>query len=87
MRRHEPGGALDGGPDGLAVYRRLLAQAPAKLRPGGALLLEIGATQGAAVADLARRSFPKARIGVHQDLAGLDRVVTVLELGRLDMTR
>ncbi len=87
VRRHEPGGALDGGPDGLAVYRRLLAQAPAKLRPGGALLLEIGATQGAAVADLARRSFPKARIGVHQDLAGLDRVVTVLELGRLDMTR
>lgn len=78
VRRHEPGLALDGGPDGLEAYRRLFAQAPAKLRPGGAVLVEIGATQAAAVMDYARARFPAARIGVHRDLAGLDRVVEVL---------
>jgi release factor glutamine methyltransferase len=77
VRRHEPHLALDGGAEGLDVYRRLLAAAPAKLRPGGAVLLEIGATQGAAVADLARMHFPAARIEVYQDVAGLDRVVVV----------
>jgi release factor glutamine methyltransferase len=77
VRRHEPHLALDGGADGLDMYRRLLAAAPAKLRTGGAVLLEIGATQGTAVADLARAHFPAARINVYQDLAGLDRVVIV----------
>jgi release factor glutamine methyltransferase len=77
VRQHEPHLALDGGPDGLAAYRRLLAQAPAKLRAGGAVLLEIGATQGAVVAQLGRAHFPEARISVHQDLAGLDRVVAI----------
>jgi release factor glutamine methyltransferase len=77
VRRHEPLQALDGGPDGLAVYRRLLAAAPARLRPGGAVVLEIGAEQGAAVSELARTHFPAARIEVYRDLAGFDRVVVV----------
>ena len=77
VRRHEPHLALDGGTDGLDVYRRLLAAAPAKLRSGGAVLLEIGATQAAAVVDLARAHFPATRIKVYQDLAGLDRMVVV----------
>lgn len=77
VRRHEPHCALDGGPDGLALYRRLLHAAPARLRPGGAVLLEIGATQAAAVARLAREAFPAAQIDVHSDLAGLDRVVAI----------
>lgn len=77
VRRHEPRLALDGGPDGLAVYRRILAQAPAKLRPGGAVLLEVGATQAAAVADLARAWFPAAQIAAHRDLAGWERVVVI----------
>lgn len=77
VRLHEPRLALDGGPDGLAPYQRLLAQAPAKLRPGGAVMLEIGATQGQAVAAIAARHFPKADISVHKDLADLDRVVTI----------
>jgi release factor glutamine methyltransferase len=77
VRRHEPRLALDGGPDGLELYRRLLAAAPTKLRPDGAVLLEIGATQAAAVAELARRAFPEAWVSVHQDLAGRDRVVVV----------
>ncbi|HEX5692553.1 MAG TPA: peptide chain release factor N(5)-glutamine methyltransferase [Roseiflexaceae bacterium] len=77
VRRHEPHLALDGGPDGLIFYRRLLAGAPAKLQPGGAILLEIGATQAAAVVDLARAAFPNGQIAVHRDLAGLDRVVAI----------
>jgi release factor glutamine methyltransferase len=77
VRQHEPHLALDGGPDGLAVYRRLLAQAPAKLRAHGAILLEIGATQGATVVQLGHAHFPEARISIHQDLAGLDRLVAI----------
>jgi release factor glutamine methyltransferase len=81
VRRHEPWLALDGGADGLEIYRRLITSAPDYLRPGGALLLEIGDDQGVAVSKLAQAAFPIANIAVHQDLAGLDRVVTV------DLTR
>jgi release factor glutamine methyltransferase len=72
---HEPHLALEGGPDGAAVYRRLLAAAPRYLRPGDALLLEIGAWQGELVAGLLREALPSASVTVHQDLAGRDRVV------------
>jgi release factor glutamine methyltransferase len=45
VRNHEPRSALDGGPDGLDVFDRLIAAAPAHLAPGGGLLVEIGADQ------------------------------------------
>jgi release factor glutamine methyltransferase len=85
VRMHEPWLALDGGPDGLAVIRRLLAQAPVVLRspeptegrPGGALLIEIGADQGPAALRLASAVFPQAELRVHTDLAGRDRVLEV----------
>jgi len=77
VSKHEPALALDGGPDGLALIRRLLADAPRVMAPNGRLLLEIGSTQGEAVAALARAAFPTAEVRVHQDLAGLDRVVEV----------
>ena len=47
--RHDPLAALDGGPDGLDLIRRLTDTAPERLTPGGALLLEIGAGQADAV--------------------------------------
>lgn len=50
--QHDPRAALDGGPDGLDLIRRLIASAPDRLAPGGALLLEIGAGQAEAVATL-----------------------------------
>ncbi len=77
VRDHEPKLALDGGPDGLAITQRLLSEAPAVLRPGGVLLVEIGATQAASVVHLAETAFPGATVRIHADLAGHDRVLEV----------
>lgn len=77
VRRHEPRLALDGGTDGLHIYRRLIAEAPRWLRKGGTLLVEIGAAQGDAVLAMARAAFPAASPTLHHDLAGHARVVVV----------
>ena len=77
IRDHEPRAALDGGPDGLAYIRRLLAQASQCVKPDGWLLLEIGATQGQAVAALARQVFPLAAVTLHRDYAGLTRIAEI----------
>lgn len=45
VRDYEPHLALDGGPDGYAVFERLVAGAPEYLKPGGYLIVEIGAPQ------------------------------------------
>lgn len=76
VRDHEPRLALDGGPDGLAFYRRIAKDAPAFLTPGGSLLLEIGYTQDEAVrALLAER--PELEVGpTLKDMGGHPRVVT-----------
>jgi len=73
--RHEPPEALLGGLDGLDFYRRLAQDAPRLLRPGGGMLLEIGAQQGLAVADLFMAQGLAAC--VFADFAGHDRVVLV----------
>jgi len=71
--RHEPRGALTPGSDALAALHAIIDAAPAHLLPGGALLLEHGATQGAAVrARLAARGY--ADIVSHRDPAGHERV-------------
>lgn len=77
IRCSEPREGLDGGPNGLRVIERLLRQAPAYLRRGGALLAEIGDAQGEAASKLAREAFPRSQIAVGQDLLGLDRVLVV----------
>lgn len=73
----EPRAALDGGDDGLAAIRALLARLPEVLAGDGVALLEIGADQGeaapAAVADV----LPGWRASVGPDLAGLPRVLRV----------
>ena len=50
VRRYEPLNALDGGPDGLEVVRRLVGAAARLLRPGGSFLTELGGTQHLALA-------------------------------------
>ncbi len=58
VQRHEPAHALDGGDDGLAVVRRVVADAAALLRAGGHLVVELGGDQDAQLApDLARHGF------------------------------
>lgn len=81
VARHEPHLALDGGPDGLALFQRLFAQVPAATTPGATLLLEIGADQGESVPALARTQLPVREITVTQDYAGFDRLVQ-LTLGK-----
>lgn len=71
----EPLAALDGGPDGLNPYRRLLAAAPRLLRPGGLLLMEAAPPTIGALAALARAALSGAQIEVRQDYGGRDRYV------------
>ncbi len=73
VRDHEPKVALDGGRDGLSVIRIVIAGAAAALVEGGALFLEIGASQGHAVLALleAERGLSDARID--PDLTGRTR--------------
>src|SRR6185369_5713228 len=73
VREHEPAGALFAGADGLDDYRRLLPALPGLLAPGGAALVEIGASQAEAVGALAKAAGFLAR--VHRDLGGRDRVL------------
>lgn len=75
--QQEPALALLAGSDGLDAVRRLLAQAPAKLKSGGMLLVEIGERQGADVLALAHRAFTRAECRIRTDLAGKDRVLQI----------
>lgn len=52
VRDHEPHTALFAGPDGLEMYRRLIPEAHAALRPGGLLAMEFGFSQRDALAEL-----------------------------------
>ena len=85
VRDYEPVLALSGepgaaGPDGTALHRRLLAEAPAHLGPGGRLLMEVGQGQAEAVAQSAR-DFGYDEVMIRTDMAGIGRVV----LGRLPL--
>jgi release factor glutamine methyltransferase len=75
IREHEPRGALDGGADGLRELRRVVPAAVQALRPGGLLVLEIGADQAAAVEGLVGGA-GLADVRLRRDYAGLPRVVT-----------
>jgi len=75
IRDYEPPGALAGGVDGLAVVRRIVAQAGAHLRSGGFLVLEIGFGEAAATAGLlAAAGFEQ--VDVRRDYGRVERVVS-----------
>lgn len=74
VQEHEPRMALDGGADGLDLYRRLLAQAPDRLLPGGLLAVEIGYDQRETVMELFREQ-GFTDVYCDRDLCGNDRVV------------
>ncbi|MFL5796524.1 MAG: peptide chain release factor N(5)-glutamine methyltransferase [Actinomycetota bacterium] len=70
--RADPELALYGGTE---IHRRIAEEARGRLRPGGAVALEIGERQGAEVADILR-SAGYERVEIHPDLALRDRVVS-----------
>ena len=72
----EPRMALDGGPDGLYFYRRILAKAKKNLKPNGTILFEICYDQAKDVTEIAAKLGYK-NITVYKDLANHDRVVTM----------
>jgi release factor glutamine methyltransferase len=74
VREFEPRVALDGGADGLALVRRIVADAPRVLVPGGRIALEVGSGQaGDAAAILEARGF--RTIATSRDYARIERVV------------
>jgi release factor glutamine methyltransferase len=81
VREHDPARALDGGADGLAAYRRLLAQAADRLKPGGHLVVEVGAGQADAVAGQMQTA-GLAPIGIRTDLGGIPRAVSGRKAGQ-----
>jgi len=70
--RHEPRAALLAGPTGLEAIEEITRRASAHLVPGGALIVEHGATQGAATRSLFQ-SGGLEHVGTRHDLAGLER--------------
>lgn len=75
VRLHEPRGALDGGPTGFDVLRRLVSGAPDRLKAGGVLVVEVGAGQGADVRGFAENDGRYSRVESRRDLAGRERIV------------
>ena len=74
VRDWEPREALDGGPDGMAVHRRLVAESPRILRPAGWLLMEMGERQAEPLrASMEANGFE--RVEVRRDLRGVERMI------------
>src|SRR5262244_281040 len=74
VERFEPHLALDGGPDGTRILRRIIAEAAGFLRAGGWLVMEIGEEHAGPLASLmAAEGF--SRIGARRDLRGIERYI------------
>ncbi len=74
VRDWDPRAALDGGPDGLAYYRRIFAETPPLLRGGAEVILEVGDGQADAVLELGSGA-GFTQLGTRPDLAGTPRAV------------
>ena len=70
MRNFDPRLALDGGPDGLDVQRRVAAAAGGWLAPGGSLLIETSARQAPVTSALFARNGLVPRTAHHEDVDG-----------------
>lgn len=79
VRDFDPRGALDGGADGLDVYRILIPAAAACLNPGGWLLLEVGAGQAADVARMVQTAGVYGEPVITSDGGGIERVVGAMK--------
>ena len=75
---YEPSLALNGGREGLDVIRKFVPQCKMKLKPGGALLMEIGHGQCDEVVSIIRANLPLISIQIDVDYGGVDRIITGL---------
>jgi release factor glutamine methyltransferase len=82
VSRHEPHLALEGGPDGMELLRRLVGAIPDVLRPGGFAALEIDEGQGEALRSLVQARLPSSEVAIEPDLAGRERFLTIALRGR-----
>ena len=74
VRDHEPHIALSGGQDGLAVVRKLIADSPKFLKPGGTLMIEFGFSQSEAVIGMFAADIWSTAVA-ETDLQGIPRIV------------
>jgi release factor glutamine methyltransferase len=76
VRDHDPRLALDGGADGLDFYRRLAAEAAARLRPNACLMIEFGDGQAPAITEIfVRHNWVVA--ATEADYSGRQRLMTL----------
>jgi release factor glutamine methyltransferase len=76
LLENEPREAFDGGPYGLSIHQRVMADAPRFLKPGGWLLMEFGLGQHRQVKILIDRTKQYEAVELSNDAAGNPRVVT-----------
>lgn len=74
VRDYDPRLALDGGADGLDVYRAIAASVPGLLAPGGRLIVELGAGQGPPVSALFDAMGLRV-LSIRSDLGGIPRAL------------
>ena len=74
VRDWEPVSALDGGEDGIDLYRKILSKASEYMKEDGCILFELGFGQAEAVAEIAERSGFK-HISIKKDFAGIERIL------------
>lgn len=77
VAKFEPRLALDGGPEGLSIFRRLFADCARLVAPGGRIYLEIEAGRGAATQNLAEEFLPQAVFTIKNDLQGHERLLII----------
>lgn len=75
VRDYDPRAALDGGSDGLHIYRSLIPEAVEHLNPGGWLLMEIGVGQAKDIVSLFRHTGSFCEPFIVRDSGGIERVV------------
>ena len=76
IKDYEPVSALLAGEDGMDVYRRIIENVGEFLKPGAALILEIGYSQGPAVRELLEQTGTFSEIKIEKDINDNDRIVT-----------
>ena len=78
VRLHEPRAALDGGTDGLTLIKRIIADAPKYLKPGKALLMEIGFGEAEEVKRIVSDTGLYRSFEIKKDLEGVERILKAI---------